>query len=217
MPKVSVYDVTGKAAGKMELSDAVFGIEPHVPSMHLVVRSFLASQRLGTQSTKTRGEVRGGGKKPWRQKGSGRARHGSRRSPIWTGGGVALGPKPRGYGFAVNKKVRRLAIKSALSSKVRDNEIKVVKALELKEIKTKEIAAILKALEVGKKTLIVTCDSDQVIYRSARNIPGVKVSYAGSLNTYEVLDCDTLLITKDAVARVEEILAPAVKETEAAA
>jgi len=217
MPKVTVYDVTGKAGAKMELSDAVFGIEPHVPSMHLVVRSYLANQRLGTQSTKTRGEVRGGGKKPWRQKGSGRARHGSTRSPIWTKGGVALGPKPRSYSFAVNKKVRRLAIKSALSSKVRDEEIKVLKTLALGEIKTKEMAAILAALQVGKKTLIVTKESDMTIYRSARNIPGVKVSFADSLNTYEVLDCDTLLITKDAVKRVEEILAPAVKEVEAAA
>ena len=217
MPNVKVYDTTGKAVGKMDLSDAVFGIEPHVPSMHLVVRSYLANQRLGTQSTKTRSEVRGGGKKPWRQKGSGRARHGSRRSPIWTGGGVALGPKPRSYSFAVNKKVRRLAIKSALSAKVRDNEFKVVKALEMSEIKTKEIAAILAALETGKKTLIVTKESDQVIYRSARNIPGVKVAYAGSLNTYEVLDCDTVLVTKDAIAAIEALYAPAAKEMEAAA
>ena len=217
MPKVTMYDMAGKSAGKIDLNDAVFGIEPHVPSMHLVVRNYLANQRLGTQSTKTRAEVRGGGKKPWRQKGSGRARHGSRRSPIWTGGGVALGPKPRSYGFAVNKKVRRLAIKSALSSKVRDNEIKVLKALELDEIKTRAMAEILQTLEVGKKTLIVTKESDQTICRSARNIPGVKVSYAGSLNTYEVLDCDTLLITKDAVAHIEQLYASAVKETEAAA
>ena len=217
MPNVKVYDTTGKAVGTMDLSDAVFGIEPHVPSMHLVVRSYLANQRLGTQSTKTRSEVRGGGKKPWRQKGSGRARHGSRRSPIWTGGGVALGPKPRSYSFSVNKKVRRLAIKSALSSKVRDNEIKVLKALELSEIKTREIANILAALETGKKTLIVTKESDNVIYRSARNIEGVKVSYAGSLNTYEVLDCDTMLITKDAIAAIEALYASAAKEMEAAA
>jgi len=217
MPNVKVYDTTGKAVGKMDLSEAVFGIEPHVPSMHLVVRSYLANQRLGTQSTKTRSEVRGGGKKPWRQKGSGRARHGSRRSPIWTGGGVALGPKPRSYSFAVNKKVRRLAIKSALSSKVRDDEFKVVKTLALEEIKTKEVAKILAALETGKKTLIVTKENDPVIVRSARNIEGVKVAYAGSLNTYEVLDCDTVLITQDAIAAIEALYAPAVKEMEAAA
>jgi len=215
MPKVKVYDVAGKSVGNIDLNEAVFGIEPHVPSMHLVVRNYLANQRQGTQSTKTRAEVRGGGKKPWRQKGSGRARHGSRRSPIWTGGGVALGPKPRSYGFAVNKKVRRLAVKSALSSKVRDNEFKVLKALELDEIKTKAIVEILTTLETGKKTLIVTRAADQIIYRSARNIPGVKVAHADSLNTYEVLDCDTLLITKDAVARVEELLAPAKQEVAA--
>jgi len=203
-----MYDTTGKASGKLDLNDTVFGIEPHVPSMHLVVRSYLANQRQGTQSTKTRAEVRGGGKKPWRQKGSGRARHGSRRSPIWTGGGVAFAPKPRSYSFAVNKKVRRLAIRSALSSKVRDNEMKVLKALELAEIKTKAMAEILAALEAGKKVLIVTRAADQIVYRSARNIPGVRVSHADSLNTYEVLDCDTLLMTKDAVARVEELLAP---------
>lgn len=216
MPKVKVYDVAGKSVGNIDLNEAVFGIEPHVPSMHLVVRSYLANQRQGTQSTKTRAEVRGGGKKPWRQKGSGRARHGSRRSPIWTGGGVALGPKPRSYSFAVNKKVRRLAVKSALSSKVRDNEFKVLNALELSEIKTKAMVEILATLETGKKTLIVTRAADQNVYRSARNIPGVNVAHADSLNTYEVLDCDTLLITKEAVARVEELLAPAAKQEVAA-
>jgi len=208
MPKVNVYNTAGENVSELELDATVFGIEPHVPSMHLVVRSYLANQRQGTQSTKTRAEVRGGGKKPWRQKGSGRARHGSSRSPIWTKGGVALGPKPRSYSFAVNKKVRRLAVKSALSSKVRDNEMKVLSALELSEIKTKVMAEILAALEAGKKTLIVTRAADQAVYRSARNIPGVKVSHADSLNTYEVLDCDTLLMTQDAVARVEELLAP---------
>ena len=214
MPNVNIYDAAGAVVGEMSLNDAVFGIEPHVPSMHLLVREYLANQRLGTQSTLTRGEVRGGGKKPWRQKGSGRARQGSTRSPQWTHGGVALGPKPRSYGFAVNKKVRRLALKSALSSKVRDGEIKVLDELELEEVKTKKIAQILAALETGK-TLIVTPESDRAVYLSARNIEGVKVAYAGSLNTYEVLDCDTLLILKDAVARVEELYAPA-KEEQAA-
>jgi len=217
MPNVKVYDTTGKSVGEVALSEAVFGIEPHVPSMHLAVRSYLANQRLGTQSAKTRSEVRGGGKKPWRQKGSGRARHGSTRSPIWTGGGVAFAPKPRSYSFAVNKKVRRLAVKSALSSKVRDNEFKVLNELSLEEVKTKAVAEMLAALETGKKTLIVTKESDKTIYLSARNLKGVKVTYADSLNTYEVLDCDTVLITQDAIARVEELFAPAAKETEVAA
>jgi len=216
MPKVNVYNTAGENVSELELNAAVFGIEPHVPSMHLVVRSYLANQRQGTQSTKTRAEVRGGGKKPWRQKGSGRARHGSTRSPIWTKGGVALGPKPRSYSFSVNKKVRRLAVRSALSSKVRDSEMKVLNALELSEIKTKVMVEILAALEAGKKILIVTRAADQTVYCSARNIPGVKVSHADSLNTYEVLDCDTLLITQDAVARVEELLAPAAKQEVAA-
>ena len=219
MPNVNVYDTTGGVVGEIALSDAVFGIEPHIPSMHLAVRSYLANQRQGTQSTLTRGEVRGGGKKPWRQKGTGRARQGSTRSPQWTHGGVALGPKPRSYGFAVNKKVRRLALQSALSSKVRDDEIKVLKELPLEEIRTKEIVKVLAALETGKKTLIVTPQADKTIYLSARNIAGVKVAPANSLSVYEVLDCDTLLLLQDAVAVIEELYAPrksAEKEGEAA-
>ena len=207
MPNVDVYDTAGEVVGEMSLSDAVFGIEPHVPSMHLAVRRYLANQRLGTQSTLTRGEVRGGGKKPWRQKGSGRARQGSTRSPQWTHGGVALGPKPRSYGFAVNKKVRRLALKSALSSKVRDDEIKVLSELPLEEIKTKEVAKVLAALETGRKTLIVTPRADRTVYLSARNIQGVKVAPANSLSVYEILDCDTLLLLQDAVAPIEEVFA----------
>ena len=206
MPSVNVYDAAGAVVGEIALSDAVFGIEPHVPSMHLAVRQYLANRRLGTQSTLTRGEVRGGGRKPWRQKGSGRARHGSTRSPIWTHGGVALGPKPRKYHFSVNKKVRRLALKSALSSKVRDDELKVLDDLPLEEIKTKQVAKILAALETGK-TLIVTPESDRKIYLSARNIQGVKVAPADSLNTYDVLNCDTLLLLQGAVARIEEVYA----------
>ena len=207
MPNVNVYDTAGAVVGEVALSDAVFGIEPHVPSMHLMVRRHLANKRLGTQSTLTRGEVSGGGKKPWRQKGSGRARQGSTRSPQWTHGGVALGPKPRDYGFAVNKKVRRLALKSALSSKVRDDEIKVLSELPLEEIKTREVAKVLSALDTGKKTLIVTPEVDKTMYLSARNIEGVKVTYAGSLSTYDVLDCDTLLLLQDAVAPIEEVYA----------
>jgi len=215
MPIINVYDAAGEIVGEAELSDTVFGIEPHIPAMHLAVRSYLANRRQGTQSTLTRGEVSGGGRKPWRQKGSGRARHGSTRSPQWTHGGVALGPKPRGYSFAVNKKVRRLAIKSALSSKVRDDEIKVLDELNLGEIKTKAVAQILAALDTGKKTLIVTKDSDKTVYLSARNIAGVKVTYAGSLNTYDVLNCDTLLLVRDAIAPIEALYAPPVDAVEA--
>jgi len=206
MPNVNVYDAAGEIVGEMTLSDAVFGVEPHVPSMHLAVRQYLANRRLGTQSTLTRAEVRGGGKKPWRQKGSGRARQGSTRSPQWTHGGVALGPKPRKYGFSINKKVRRLALKSALSSKVRDDELKVLDALPLEEVKTKEVAKVLAALETGK-TLIVTPEADKTVYLSARNIKGVKVAPAGSLNTYDVLNCDTLLLLQDAAAVIEEVYA----------
>ena len=206
MPNVNVYDAAGGIVGEIALSDAVFGVEPHVPAMHLAVRQYLANRRLGTQSTLTRGEVRGGGRKPWRQKGSGRARQGSTRSPQWTHGGVALGPKPRQYGFAVNKKVRRLALKSALSSKVRDDELKVLDALPLEEIKTREVAKVLSALQTGK-TLIVTPVADKKVYLSARNIQGVKVAPADSLNTYDVLNCDTLLLLQGAAAVIEEVYA----------
>ncbi|MDR0530717.1 MAG: 50S ribosomal protein L4 [Oscillospiraceae bacterium] len=207
MPNVNVYDAAGAVTGEIALSDAVFGIEPHVPSMHLMVRQYLANQRRGTQSTLTRGEVSGGGKKPWRQKGSGRARHGSTRSPQWIHGGVALGPKPRDYGFSVNKKVKRLAMKSALSSKVRDGEMKVLSTFGLEEIKTKEAAKALRALETGKKTLIVTPEADRVVYLSARNIEGVKVSPANSLSVYDILNCDTLLLLQGAVGKIEEVFA----------
>ena len=204
MPNVNVYDAAGAVAGEIALSDAVFGIEPHVPSMHLMVRQYLANRRSGTQSTLTRAEVSGGGRKPWRQKGSGRARQGSTRSPQWTHGGVALGPKPRAYGFSVNKKVKRLAMKSALSSKVRDEEIKVLTGFGLEEIKTKQAAAVLKALETGK-TLIVTPESDPVIYKSARNIADVKVAPVNNLSVYDILNCETLLLLEEAVARIEAL------------
>jgi len=206
MPNVNVYDAAGAVTGEIALSDSVFGIEPHVPSMHLMVRQYLANRRSGTQSTLTRAEVSGGGRKPWRQKGSGRARQGSTRSPQWTHGGVALGPKPRDYGFSVNKKVKRLAMKSALSSKVRDDEIKILADFGLEEIKTKEAASILKALETGK-TLIVTPEADQVIYKSARNIAGVKVAPANNLSVYDILNCETLLVLQDAVSKIEEVYA----------
>ena len=207
MPNVSLFDMTGKKLSDIELSAEVFGIEPNVPAMHLCVVNYLANQRQGTQSTLTRGEVSGGGKKPWRQKGTGRARQGSTRSPQWTHGGVALGPKPRTYGFSINKKVRKLAMKSALSAKVADEEVVVLDKLELEAIKTKEVAKVLSALETGKKTLIVLPEKNAVIYRSARNIAGVKVSLVNTLNVYDILNCDTLLVLQDAVSKIEEVYA----------
>ena len=207
MPKVSVFDMAGKKLSDMELADSVFGIEPSIPAMHLCVVSYLANQRQGTQSTLTRAEVSGGGKKPWRQKGSGRARQGSTRSPQWTHGGIALGPKPREYGKTVNKKVRRLAMKSALSSKVAAEELIVLDSLEMNEIKTKEVVSVLSALETGKKVLIVLPEKNETVYRSARNIKGVKTTLVNTLNVYDILNCDSLVVLKDAVAKIEEVYA----------
>lgn len=207
MPNVTVYDKTGAKVSEIELSENVFGIEPSVPAMHLCVVNYLANQRQGTQSTLTRGEVSGGGKKPWRQKGSGRARQGSTRSPQWYHGGIAHGPKPREYGFSINKKVRRLAMKSALSGKAADDEILVLDSFGLEEIKTKEVAKILAALPTGKKTLIVLPEKDDVVYKSARNIAGVKVSLINTLNVYDILNCDKLLVLQDAVSKIEEVYA----------
>ena len=207
MPNVTVYDKTGAKVSEIELSENVFGIEPSVSAMHLCVVNYLANQRQGTQSTLTRGEVSGGGKKPWRQKGSGRARQGSTRSPQWYHGGIAHGPKPREYGFSINKKVRRLAMKSALSGKAADDEILVLDSFGLEEIKTKEVAKILAALPTGKKTLIVLPEKDDVLYKSARNIAGVKVALINTLNVYDILNCDKLLVLQDAVSKIEEVYA----------
>ena len=207
MPNVSVFDKTGAKVSDIELSENVFGIEPSVPAMHLCVVNYLANQRQGTQSTLTRGEVSGGGKKPWRQKGSGRARQGSTRSPQWYHGGIAHGPKPREYGFSINKKVKRLAMKSALSSKVADDEILVLDTFAQEEIKTAAIAKVLAALQTGKKTLIVLPEKDDVIYKSARNIAGVKVALVNTLNVYDILNCDKMLVLQDAVAKIEELYA----------
>lgn len=207
MPNVSVFNMTGKKVSDMDLAEEIFGVTPNVSAMHLCVVSYLANQRQGTQSTLTRAEVSGGGKKPWRQKGSGRARQGSTRSPQWTHGGIAHGPKPRDYGFSINKKVRRLAMKSALSSKAVAQEIVVLEDLKLDEIKTKEIVKVLAALETGKKTLIVLPEKNDIVYRSARNIAGVKVTLVSTLNVYDILNCDTLLVLKDAVAKIEEVYA----------
>ncbi len=207
MPNYSVFDRTGKKVSDIALSDAIFAITPNASAMHLCVVAYLANQRQGTQSTLTRAEVRGGGKKPWRQKGSGRARQGSIRSPQWTHGGVALGPKPREYGKTVNKKVRRLAMKSALSSKVAAEELIVLDSLEMNEIKTKEVVSVLKALETGKKVLIVLPEKNETIYRSARNIKGVKTTLVSTLNVYDILNCDSLVVLKDAVSKIEEVYA----------
>lgn len=207
MPNCSVFDSKGKKVSDIELAESVFGIEPNQSAMHLCVVNYLANQRQGTQSTKTRSEVSGGGRKPWRQKGTGRARQGSTRSPQWTHGGIAHGPKPREYGFSINKKVRRLAMKSALSSKVAAEEMVVLESLELGAIKTKDVVSVLSSLETGKKVLIVLPEKNDVIYRSARNIAGVEVSLVNTLNVYDILNCDTMVVLKDAVSKIEEVYA----------
>lgn len=207
MPKVAIFNVSGSQVGEIELNDTVFGIEPHVHVLHSAVVLQQASQRLGTHKTKGRSEVRGGGRKPWRQKGTGRARQGSIRAPQWKGGGIVFGPTPRSYGFKLPKKVRRLAIRSALSSKVIDNNIVVLDQLQLAGPKTKEFAAILKNLKVDRKALIVSASFDDNVALSARNIPGVKFVAADGINVLDVMVYDKLIITKDAVQKVEEVLA----------
>lgn len=207
MAKLAVLDKTGKKVSDIELKDEIFAIEPNKSAMHLVVVNYLANQRQGTQSTLARSEVSGGGKKPWKQKGTGRARQGSTRAPQWTHGGIALGPKPRDYGFDVNKKVRRLAMKSALSSKVAADEMIVVDDFSMDAIKTKEMANILSAVKAGKKTLIVLPEKNDVLYKSARNIEGTNVSLVNTLNVYDILNCNTIVVLKDAVAKIEEVYA----------
>ena len=206
MPKTTLYNIKAEKVGEIELNDLVFGIEANNEAMHTMVVNYLANQRQGTQSTKTRTEVRGGGRKPWRQKGTGRARQGSIRAPQWTGGGVALGPKPRSYRFSVNKKLRRLALKSALSTKVAENEIIVIDDLKLDSFKTKEMAAILKAFEADN-ALVVTAGKDENVVRSAANIPGIETSMAENLNVYDVLKYNKFIVTKDAVSKIEEVYA----------
>ena len=207
MSTVSVFDMTGKETGTMELADSVFGIEPNAVVMHAAVVNYLANQRQGTQSTLTRAEVRGGGKKPWRQKGTGQARQGSTRAPQWTHGGIALGPKPRDYSYALPKKVRRLALKSAFSAKVAAGDMLVLESLSLETYRTKAIAEMLRALGAEKKVLLVLPENDQVLVRSARNIPGVKTAQVSTLNTYDVINADKFIVVKDAVARIEEVYA----------
>ncbi len=207
MPTVSVFDMAGKKVSDMDLNEAVFGITPSIPAMHLCVVAYLANQRQGTQSTLTRSEVSGGGKKPWKQKGSGRARQGSTRSPQWYHGGIAHGPKPRKYHKDVNKKVRRLAMKSALSAKVADEELIVLDSLQFEAIKTKEMANVVKALETGRKVLFVLPEKNDIIYRSARNIAGVKTTLVNTLNVYDILNADTVVLLKDSVSKIEEVYA----------
>ncbi|HZX47516.1 MAG TPA: 50S ribosomal protein L4 [Clostridia bacterium] len=205
MPRVAVYNTEGKQVGEIDLKDEIFGAEVNRPLLHQAVQVYLANQRQGIQSAKTRAEVRGGGRKPWRQKGTGRARHGSIRSPQWTGGGVVFAPKPRDYSQKLSKKMRRHAMLSALSSKAANNEIKVLDSLVMDRPKTAFISAMLKNLNVDKKALIVVKGGDEVVAKSARNIPGVKTAFAGSLNVYDILKYDTFLITRDAVQEVEEV------------
>ena len=207
MPNVALYNMEGKQIGEITLNDAVFGQEVNKSVLHQVVVNYLANQRQGTQSTKTRSEVRGGGIKPWRQKGTGRARQGSIRAPQWIKGGIALGPKPRDYSYTLNKKVKALALKSALSSKVAEQEIIVVDDIAMTEIKTKTIATMLKNFNVDSKALIVTNDKNDNVVKSAKNIPGVGTAFTGSLNVYEILNHDKLIITKDAVSKLEEVYA----------
>lgn len=206
MSKVSVYNMEGKQVGDIELSDAVFGVEVNEHIIHRAVLSQLANNRQGTQSAKTRAEVRGGGRKPWKQKGTGHARQGSTRSPQWTGGGVVFAPKPRDYSIQLNKKERQLALKSVLTSKVNDKKFIVVDELKFDDVKTKNFVAVLNKLEV-RKALVVTKDVETNVVLSARNIPTVKTSVANTINVYDILKYDTMVITKDAVAAIEEVYA----------
>ncbi len=207
MPSVKVYSATGAENGTLELNDSIFGIEPNENVVHLVVVNYLANQRQGTQSTLTRSEVAGGGRKPWRQKGTGHARQGSIRAPQWRHGGIALGPKPRTYGFDVNKKVKKLAMKSVLSDKVANDAFQVLDDFALSEIKTKEAKKVLDALGSAKKTLVITPEKDEVIYKSARNIAGVKVAPVNAMSVYDIVNADKIVVLKDAVAKIEEVFA----------
>ena len=207
MANVKVFDMNGQPVSDLELNDAVFGIEPNTVVMHAAVVNYLANQRQGTQSTLTRTEVSGGGKKPWRQKGTGHARQGSTRAPQWTHGGIALGPKPRSYSYSLNKKVKRLALLSALSTKVADNDMIVLDAINMDEFKTKTIVKMLNALNVNEKALIVLDSVDKKVIKSAANIPGVKTTQVNTLNVYDILNYSKFIVVKDAVAKIEEVYA----------
>ena len=207
MPKIDVYDINGNKVKELELNEAVFGIEPNEAVVHSVLVNFLANQRQGTQSTKTRSEVSGGGRKPWRQKGTGRARQGSIRAPQWIKGGIALGPKPRSYKYTVNKKERQLAVKSVLSSKVLENELVVVDSLPLNDIKTKEMVKALSNLKVEGKALIMLPEKNEKVQKSARNIEGVKTTLVETINVYDLLKYNKLVVTEDTVKKLEEVYA----------
>ena len=207
MPNVAVFDMAGNKQGEMELNAGVFGCEINEPVLHSVVRAYLLNQRQGTQSTKTRSEVSGGGIKPWRQKGTGRARQGSIRAPQWMHGGIALGPKPRTWKISINKKVKRIAMQSALSAKVAENELVVVDSIATGEFKTKKIVEMLKALGADKKALIVLPEVDKFVVKSASNIEGVKTATPGTLNVYDILKYDMFIVAKDAVKVIEEVYA----------
>lgn len=207
MPNVAVFDVTGKEVGKIDLSDAVFGIEPNAVVMHEVVVNYLANQRQGTQSALTRSEVSGGGKKPWRQKGTGHARQGSTRAPQWTHGGIVFAPKPRDYSYVLNKKVKRLALKSVLSAKVAEGQMVVIDSIKMDAIKTADFRKFLTAVGVDGKAMVVTPAVDQTIVKSARNIPGVVTTPASILSVYDILNAKYLVVDKDALAKIEEVYA----------
>ena len=206
MAKVSVYNIEGKVVGDMELNDAVFGVEVNTHLVHQAVVLQLANKRQGTQSAKTRSEVSGGGRKPWRQKGTGHARQGSTRSPQWTGGGIVFAPKPRDYSFKMNKKEKNLALKSVLTTKVAENKFIVVDGLSFDEIKTKNMVSVLKNLEV-KKALVVTDDDNKNVTLSSRNIPGVKTAFTNTINVYDILKYDKMVVAKDVISKIEEVYA----------
>ena len=207
MPTVDVLNINGEKVSEMELSENLFGAEINEHVVYQVVKNHLANKRVGTQSAKTRAEVRGGGAKPWRQKGTGRARQGSIRSPQWKGGGVVFAPKPRDYSYTVPKKIRRLALKSVLTDKVNEGNLVVVDDINLTEWKTREFAKMLSALKVGKKALVVTKDNSPEVVRSGRNIKNVKIAFVGTMNVYDILNANTLVLTRDAVAKAEEVYA----------
>ena len=205
MAKVSVVDMTGKKVSDITLNDEIFGIEPNEAAVHAVVKNYLANQRQGTQSAKTRSEVRGGGKKPFRQKGTGRHRQGSSTDPSQIGGGIVFAPKPRDYRYTLNKKLRRLAMKSALSAKLADNELIVLDELNFEAPKTKEMVKVLEAVKAGRKALIVTAEKDENVVKSAANIPGVETALVGTMNVYQIVNHESFIVTKEAVQKIEEV------------
>ena len=207
MAKVTIYDMTGKSVGERELNDAIFAVTPNKAVLHEVVKNYLANQRQGTQSTLTRTEVSGGGKKPWRQKGTGHARQGSTRAPQWTHGGIVFAPKPRDYSYTLNKKAKRLAMKSALSAKVQDNGLVVIDSIKMDAPKTAEFAKFLAAVGCNTKTLVVTAEADMNVVKSGRNIPGCEVAFAGVMNVYSIVNANKLVVDKAALAKIQEVFA----------